>query len=113
MQAERFLVCFYVEIESMERLETFIELLKSSHMTFSHQEVPESKAVVPNTCLTESELRLLRALMEHDTIAEAAEALFISRNTARTHLQHIYEKLGVHSLHRALMEALKRGLLYP
>jgi DNA-binding CsgD family transcriptional regulator len=63
--------------------------------------------------LTGAEKRVLRALAEHDTIREAADKLCISPGTVRKHLEQIYQKLNVHSLHRAIAVAFQRQLLIP
>jgi LuxR family maltose regulon positive regulatory protein len=55
--------------------------------------------------LSESELRVLRYLRTNLRAHEIAGELFVSVNTVRTHMRHIYTKLGVH--HRA--EAVKRA----
>lgn len=52
-------------------------------------------AVNASLGLTEAEGRLLQALVEGHTLAEAARALVISRTTAKTHLTHIFEKTGI------------------
>ena len=44
--------------------------------------------------LTGSELRVLLAIAPGLSVKEAAEVLGISETTAKTHLQHIYEKTG-------------------
>ena len=44
--------------------------------------------------LTGSELRVLLAMAPGLSVKEAAEVLGNSRATAKTHLQHIYEKTG-------------------
>jgi DNA-binding CsgD family transcriptional regulator/PAS domain-containing protein len=44
--------------------------------------------------LTGSELRVLLAMVPGLSVKEAAEVLGISETTAKTHLQHIYEKTG-------------------
>jgi DNA-binding CsgD family transcriptional regulator len=44
--------------------------------------------------LTRAEARLADYLRQGETMVETAEKLGISHNTARTHLQHIYEKTG-------------------
>lgn len=62
-------------------------------------------------CLSERECRLLAALAQCDTIAEAANQMCISSSTARKYLENIYRKLGVHSLHRALVLATRYGLI--
>lgn len=47
--------------------------------------------------LTVRELDVLRLVYEGRNNPEIAEALFISRNTVKKHLQNIYEKTGVNS----------------
>ena len=47
------------------------------------------------------------------TNREAAAQLFISEATVKTHLLHIYAKLGVRDRAAAVAEAYKRGLLIP
>jgi DNA-binding NarL/FixJ family response regulator len=42
---------------------------------------------------------------------EAAARLFVSEATIKTHLLHVYEKLGVRDRAAAVDEAYKRGLL--
>jgi DNA-binding CsgD family transcriptional regulator/PAS domain-containing protein len=45
--------------------------------------------------LTTAEMRLLEQLTRNATLADAARALRISQETARTHLAHIFSKTGV------------------
>jgi DNA-binding NarL/FixJ family response regulator len=42
---------------------------------------------------------------------EIADKLFISRETVRNHIKHIYEKLHVHSKSQAVAKAIKQGLV--
>ncbi len=62
-------------------------------------------------CLSEREKQLLLTLAESDSISEAAHKLYMSRSTACKHLRNIYNKLGVHSLHRALIVAFRAGII--
>lgn len=47
--------------------------------------------------LTRREEEILAMLLEDRTIASIEDALYISNSTAKTHIQHIYKKLDVHS----------------
>ncbi len=47
--------------------------------------------------LTDREWQVMRCIMEGQTTEEMAEALGVRRSTARTHVQNLLTKLGVHS----------------
>ena len=63
------------------------------------------------TVLTLREREIVRLLGAGRTNAEIAAALFVSAATVKTHLAHIYEKLGVRSRYDALGRAVALGLL--
>lgn len=63
--------------------------------------------------LTQRELDTLRLIAEGATNAEAARRLFVSEATVKTHLMHVYDKLGVRDRAAAVAAAYKRGLLQP
>ena len=65
----------------------------------------------PGERLTESETRVLRYLPTHMGVPEVAAELYLSANTVRTHLRHLYRKLDAHSRHEAVQRALATGLL--
>ncbi len=46
--------------------------------------------------LTRAEAGVALAVVEAGGLARAASRLGISRSTARTHLQHVFQKTGVH-----------------
>jgi LuxR family maltose regulon positive regulatory protein len=60
--------------------------------------------------LTQTQLRILR-LLPTTTTEQAAAALYISRNTVKTHLKSIYQKLGVASRSEAIRRAADLRLL--
>jgi LuxR family maltose regulon positive regulatory protein len=62
--------------------------------------------------LSERELDVLRLLPTNLSNTEIAEELYISRNTVRSHVGHIYDKLGVHSREEAVQQARALGLLH-
>lgn len=51
--------------------------------------------------LTHREEEILALLAQNKTSAEIEATLFISHNTAKGHLRHVYDKLGVHSREEA------------
>ena len=44
---------------------------------------------------------------------EIADQLYLSENTIRTHMRHIYDKLDAHRRHEAVARARTLGLLAP
>jgi predicted ATPase/DNA-binding CsgD family transcriptional regulator/transcriptional regulator with XRE-family HTH domain len=75
---------------------------------------PNSGRHMPDTSgggLTDREREVLQLLVSGFTDQRIAEALFVSRRTANTHVQHIYDKLGVNSRAEAAAAAVRRGLV--
>ena len=54
---------------------------------------------------------MLRYLPTHLGAPEIAAELYLSANTVKTHLRHLYRKLGAHSRHEAVQRAQAIGLL--
>ena len=63
--------------------------------------------------LSEAELRVVRYLPSNLKAPEIAAGLFVSPNTVRTHLRHIYSKLDVHSRREAVDRARELRLVSP
>jgi DNA-binding NarL/FixJ family response regulator len=63
--------------------------------------------------LSQRELEVLGLVAAGSTNREAAARLFISEATVKSHLLHIYAKLGVGDRAAAVAEAFNRGLLTP
>jgi LuxR family maltose regulon positive regulatory protein len=61
--------------------------------------------------LTERELEVLRLLVAGCSNAEIAAELVVEQSTVKTHLIHVYSKLGVHSRTQALARARALRLL--
>jgi LuxR family maltose regulon positive regulatory protein len=66
-----------------------------------------------NEPLSASEIRVLRFLPTNLPAPEIAAQLSVSVNTVRTHMRHVYEKLGAHSRAEAVDRARALGLLAP
>jgi two-component system, NarL family, response regulator LiaR len=61
--------------------------------------------------LTEREVEILQLLAFGHTNRDIAEKLFISPDTVKTHLEHIYQKLGATDRTAAVAVALRRRLI--
>jgi LuxR family maltose regulon positive regulatory protein len=56
---------------------------------------------------------VLRYLPTNLSAPEIADELYVSLNTIRTHMRHLYAKLGVHTRANAVERARALGLLAP
>lgn len=70
-----------------------------------------SRASRPAVHLTPTEAAVLTLLETHRTLAAIGDRLGISRPTVKTHVQHIYEKLGATNRAEAVDLAESAGLL--
>jgi two-component system nitrate/nitrite response regulator NarL len=61
--------------------------------------------------LTSREREILRLTADGCSAPQIAEQLYLSPTTVRTHLQHLYEKLGVSDRAAAVAEAMRQRLL--
>ena len=51
---------------------------------------------------------MLRQLSENKTYEEIANAMYISENTVKTHIKHLYEKMSAANR----VEAVEKGILW-
>ena len=65
----------------------------------------------PDAALSARELELLQALATGESNKQIAKRLFISEATVKTHLIHIYQKLGVDTRTAAVSTARERKLI--
>jgi LuxR family maltose regulon positive regulatory protein len=102
---------YLIEHAPQMRADPFIEKLIVAAL--------EARAMRPDTGqprgalvepLTDAQLRILR-LLPTSTYLQMAEVLYISRNTVKTHLRSIYQKLGVASRSEAIERAIDLHLL--
>ncbi len=69
-------------------------------------------AVQPATLvLSDRELDVLHCLVGGQTTQQMASSLFISENTVKTHVRHIFEKLEVSNRAEAVGKAMQMGLI--
>ena len=71
---------------------------------------PERSGRILTAPLTDAELRVLK-LLPTTSYAQMAATLYISRNTVKTHLRSIYQKLGGSSRSEAIQRAVELRLL--
>ena len=71
---------------------------------------PERSGRILTAPPTDAELRVLK-LLPTTSYAQIAAALYISRNTVKTHLRSIYQKLGASSRSEAIERAVELRLL--
>ncbi len=64
-----------------------------------------------SAALTDREKEVLQLVADGNSNREAATALFIGEASIKTHLQHIYDKLGVRDRASAVAEGYRRRLL--
>jgi DNA-binding NarL/FixJ family response regulator len=82
--------------------------------TVASRLVGRMRAPVPaSEPLSQRELEVLGLVARGTGNREAAARLFISEATVKTHLMHIYAKLGVNDRAAAVAAAFDRGLLTP
>ena len=73
--------------------------------------LPRDEAPPLGEELSEAELRVVRFLPSNLKAPEIAAELFVSPNTVRTHMRHIYSKLDAHSRKEAVDRARELGLI--
>lgn len=78
-------------------------------MTLFKNYIPQSDKEIEN--LSSREVQILSMIVDGLNNNEIAEKLFISIETVRNHIRHIYEKLNVHSKSQAVVMAIKQRLV--
>jgi LuxR family maltose regulon positive regulatory protein len=74
---------------------------------------PPAAGQPPLEPLSETEIRVLRYLPTNLSTPEIANELYVSPNTVKTHIRHLYAKLGTHQRREAVARARTLGLLAP
>jgi len=102
---------YVVEHADRLRSDPFVERLVAAALEVRAAQpaaAPSSRVLAEP--LTAAELRIL-ALLPTSTYLQIADTLYVSRNTVKTHLRSIYQKLGVASRSAALERAVDLRLL--
>ena len=61
--------------------------------------------------LTQREQEILKLIAAGKSLPEIAKELYLGLTTVKTHVQHLYEKLGVSDRAAAVANAMRRGLI--
>lgn len=61
--------------------------------------------------LTERESQILKLIASGKSLPDIAHELYLGVTTVKTHVQHLYEKLGVSDRAAAVAEAMRKGLI--
>jgi two-component system, NarL family, nitrate/nitrite response regulator NarL len=69
------------------------------------------RAPTTGPALTEREREILRLVAEGKSFPEIASVLYLGVTTVKTHVQHIYDKLGVSDRAAAVAEAMRKRLI--
>lgn len=84
------------------------EIARKVVLFFHHRRAAANEAMAQMELLTKRETEILSQLAKGSLYKEIAAQMNISLDTVRSHLQHIYNKLQVHSRHEAVLKFLDR-----
>jgi LuxR family transcriptional regulator, maltose regulon positive regulatory protein len=102
---------YLIEHGQQMRADPFVEQLIGAALDMrAAQPVAPTSHRPPVEPLTDAEMRILR-LLPTSTYLQIAATLYISRNTVKTHLRSVYQKLGVASRSEAIERAVDLRLL--
>jgi LuxR family maltose regulon positive regulatory protein len=102
---------YLIEHSTQLRPDPFVkQLIAAALDAHIAQPAPHRPGDLPATPLTPAELRILR-LLPTSTYLQMADTLYVSRNTVKTHLRSIYQKLCVESRSQAIERAVELRLL--
>ena len=101
---------YLVEHAAQLRSDPFVERLVAAALEVRAAQPAAPSSRVLTEPLTAAEQRIL-TLLPTSTYLQIADTLYISRNTVKTHLRSIYQKLGVASRSQALERAVDLRLL--
>ncbi|WP_167100959.1 response regulator transcription factor [Mycobacterium sp. DL592] len=65
----------------------------------------------PTATLSARELEVLKRIAKGQTVVVIADELFLAPSTVKTHVQRLYDKLGVSDRASAVAEAMRQGLV--
>lgn len=94
-----------------EDLFAAVRATAAGHTRYSHSVGLRVARSAPEPLLSNRELQVLRLVAEGHTNRQIAAALFIGEATVKTHLKHLFIKLGAADRAAAVASGYRRGLL--
>jgi DNA-binding NarL/FixJ family response regulator len=101
---------YVLKARDAEHLIQTVRLVAGGNMVIDPQSTAKERDRRAET-LTAREIEVLQLLAFGHTNRDIAERLYISPDTVKTHLEHIFEKLGASDRTAAVAEALRRRLI--
>jgi DNA-binding NarL/FixJ family response regulator len=99
-------------VRTVSRGESLLEPVVAAKLLGQFRELAQRDTAAEDiNALTERELEVLQLLAEGETNKGIAERLVITEKTVKTHVTHIYNKLGANNRAEAVAIAFARGLL--
>lgn len=77
----------------------------------THQAVVNTMASQPHALLTSSEISILKEIALGKTTKEIAASKNLSFHTVNSHRKNIFRKLEANSVHEAIKQAMRLGLI--
>jgi DNA-binding NarL/FixJ family response regulator len=70
-----------------------------------------SRQVTPPDALSDREVEVLKLMSRGASNKEIAGTLSLSESTVRTHIQSIFQKMGVNNRTEAVIKAVNKGII--
>jgi len=103
----------YPVLDRNGKLQSTISLEVTNRDSGSEPAKPENPVTGIETDLTDREIEVLQLMAEGATNTEIAVILSISPHTVKSHVVHIFNKLGVNDRTQAAVWATRHGIVYP
>jgi len=91
------------------RYQPFWPMTHRAPPSYGHLTIAMRPSIRETTSLTPAEARVLSLLATYRTLAAIGDELGIGRPTVKTHVQHIYKKLGANTRAEAVERAERAG----
>ena len=99
-------------VRTVARGESLLEPVVAAKLLSQFRELAHrGESITDSNALTPRELEVLRLLAEGETNKGIAERLVITEKTVKTHVTHIYNKLGANNRAEAVAIAFAQGIL--